>query len=68
VGHTFLPGHRIRIEITSSSAPWSHPNPNTGNPVATDTDWKVAQQTIYHDRARPSRVVLPVMPKREAAR
>jgi putative CocE/NonD family hydrolase len=64
VGHAFLPGHRIRIEVTSSAAPWINPNQNTGNPVATDTDWKVAQQTIYHDRARPSRVVLPMMPKR----
>jgi putative CocE/NonD family hydrolase len=68
VGHAFLPGHRIRIEVTSSAAPWINPNQNTGNPVATDTEWKVAQQTIYHDRARPSRVVLPVMPKRRPRR
>jgi len=64
VGHRFLAGHRIRIEISSSAVPFINPNQNTGNPVATDTEWKVANQTIYHDRARPSRVVLPVMPKR----
>jgi putative CocE/NonD family hydrolase len=62
VGHAFLAGHRIRIEISSSATPFVNPNQNTGNPVATDTEWKVAHQTIYHDRARPSRVVLPVMP------
>jgi putative CocE/NonD family hydrolase len=63
VGHTFLAGHRMRIEISSSAAPFVNPNQNTGNPIATDTEWKVANQTIYHDRARPSRVVLPVMPR-----
>ncbi len=61
MGHTFLPGHKIRIEISSSAAPFLNPNQNTGNPVATDTEWKVAHQTIYHDQARLSRVVLPVI-------
>jgi hypothetical protein len=60
-GYTFLAGHRIRIEISSSHAPYINPNQNTGNPVATDTEWKVAHQTIYHDRTRPSRVVLPTI-------
>jgi putative CocE/NonD family hydrolase len=60
-GYTFLAGHRIRVEISSSFAPYVNPNPNTGNPVATDTEWKVARQTIYHDRARPSRLLLPVV-------
>ncbi len=64
IGHAFLPGHRIRIEISSSAAPAYNPNQNTGNPVATDTEWKIAHQTIYHDRARPSRLLLPWMPKR----
>jgi len=34
----------------------------TGNPIATDTQWRVAQQTIYHDRVFPSAVILPVFP------
>jgi hypothetical protein len=62
IAHSFEPGHRIRLEISSSSAPGYTPNQNTGNPVATDTEWKVAHQTIYHDRARPSSIMLPVMP------
>ena len=37
-----------------------NPNQNTGNPIATDTEWKVARQTIFHDRQRPSALVLPV--------
>ena len=37
-------------------APYYNPNQNTGNPVATDTVWKVARQTIYHDKGRPHRL------------
>ena len=60
VGHTFLPGHRIRVEISSSAYPLIFPNQNTGNPIATDTEWRVAQQTVYHDRNHPSALILPV--------
>jgi hypothetical protein len=61
IAHSFEPGHRIRLEISSSSAPSYNPNQNTGNPVATDTEWKVAHQTVYHDRTRVSSVTLPVV-------
>ena len=60
--HTFLPGHRIRVRITSSFYPWVFPNPNTGNPIATDTHApRHARQTVFHDGQRPSRLLLPVM-------
>jgi len=62
IGHAFLPGHRIRLEISSSSYPAYNPNQNTGNPVATDTEWRTAQQAIHHDRRYPSRLILPVIP------
>jgi len=62
MGHVFLPGHRIRLEISSSAYPILHPNPNTGNPIATDTQQQVAHQTIYHDLEHPSSVLLPVIP------
>lgn len=62
IAHSFLPGHRVRIEISSSAYPFIAPNQNTGNPVATDTDWKVANQTIYHEHDYPSHVMLPVLP------
>lgn len=60
-GHTFLAGHRIRLEITSSAFPFCNPNQNTGNPVATDTEWKIAHQKVFHDSLRPSRIILPVV-------
>jgi len=61
IAHSFQPGHRIRIEISSSAYPFFNPNQNTGNPVATDTDWKVAHQKIMHTSRWPSAVVLPVV-------
>jgi putative CocE/NonD family hydrolase len=61
IGHAFLPGHRIRIEISSSASPMFNPNQNTGNPIATDTEWKTANQKILHDKAHPSALVLPVV-------
>lgn len=63
IAHQFKAGHRVRLEISSSAAPYYNPNQNTGNPVATDTVWKVARQTIHHDRARASSITLPLMPK-----
>ncbi|HKP28644.1 MAG TPA: CocE/NonD family hydrolase [Gemmatimonadales bacterium] len=61
VAHTFRSGHRIRLEVSSSAAPLFAPNPNTGLPIATDTTSRVARNTVYHDRARASQVILPVI-------
>jgi len=60
IAHTFGPGHRMRLEISSSSAPTYAVNQNTGGPIATDTTWRVAHQTVFHERGRQSSVVLPV--------
>ncbi len=61
IAHSFEPGHRIRVEISSSAAPRYNPNQNTGNPVATDIEWRTARQAIYHDASHPSALVLPVV-------
>jgi len=61
IGHRFLPGHRVRIELTSSNFPLVDPNTNTGAPPATDTGHRVAQQTVFHDAERASHVLLPVL-------
>jgi hypothetical protein len=37
-------------------------NPNTGEPLARHTRMVTAEQTVFHDAARPSHVVLPVIP------
>lgn len=55
-------GDRIRVEISSSDYPQFAPNPNTGQPFGTSADQRPADQTILHDAAHPSDVVLPVIP------
>jgi putative CocE/NonD family hydrolase len=62
VGHTFLPTHRIRLEVSSSCFPLADPNTNTGTDIAIDTAPRKAQQTVLHDALHPSRLLLPVMP------
>lgn len=57
----FLPGHRVRVEISSSNFPQFDRNPNTGHAFGMDAEMVTANQTIYHDAERPSHVVLPVV-------
>ncbi|MGD9893530.1 MAG: CocE/NonD family hydrolase [Dehalococcoidia bacterium] len=61
--NVFLPGHRIRVEISSSNFPRFDRNPNTGRPIATETECVPAQQHVYHDAEHPSHITLPVMPR-----
>lgn len=56
----FLPGHRIRVDVTSSSFPRWERNLNTGANNATTTAMRPAQQTLMHDAAHPSHILLPV--------
>jgi putative CocE/NonD family hydrolase len=63
--NVFRPGHRIRVDVTSSSFPYLDRNSNTGNPLGEDgpEDLQPAVQTVFHDVARPSHLVLPVIPR-----
>ncbi len=61
-GNTFLKGHRIRVEISSSNFPRFDRNSNTGGPVEQAPKLVKANQTVYHDSAHPSCLVLMVMP------
>ena len=58
----FEKGHRIRLDVTSSSFPRFARNLNTGEDVGTGTRMEVAKQTILHTDRYPSHVVLPVLP------
>ncbi len=60
--NVFRAGHRIRLDITSSSFPRWDSNLNTDAPYGEGTESVVARQTIVHDRAHPSYVVLPIVP------
>ena len=58
----FAKGHRLRLEVTSSNFPRYARNQNTGLPLGTSADMKTARQTILHDAAHPSHLILPVIP------
>jgi putative CocE/NonD family hydrolase len=59
--NVFLPGHRIRLEISSSNFPRFDRNPNTGGPIASETTLKTARQTVYHGAQYSSRIILPII-------
>lgn len=60
VVHRFAAGHRIRLTIASSSFPNFLPNAGTSEPPYLATKAVSAENTIYHDRDRPSKLILPV--------
>lgn len=59
-GITLRAGHRLRVEVTSSSHPRWERNLNTGESAAVSSRSEVARQRIFHDPQRPSRVTLTV--------
>jgi len=61
----FKAGHRLRVDIAGASFPQFDRNPGNGAPSATATeeDFVVQHQTVFHDGARPSHITLPVVPR-----
>jgi uncharacterized protein len=57
----FVPGHRIRLDISSSNFPKFDVNPNTGEPEGLARRKRVAVNTVFMDAERPSRVMLPLL-------
>jgi len=56
----FETGHRIRVDISSSSFPMYDINPNTGERLGRHSHIKSVHNTVYHDAEHPSSLVLPV--------
>jgi uncharacterized protein len=58
----FLPGHRIRLEVSSSNFPRYDRNSNTGRVIATESaeNFVTAVNTILHGPDHSSRLTLPV--------
>lgn len=63
ISHVVAAGHSLRVHVTSSDFPRWERNLNTGSRTGFGTDMVVAQQTLYHDSGRPSRITLPVVPR-----
>jgi hypothetical protein len=58
----FLRGHRIRLDVSSSNFPRFDVNPNTGEAIGRERRRVVADNTVFHERGRESRVVVPIIP------
>ncbi|RKU34122.1 hypothetical protein C6496_20775 [Candidatus Poribacteria bacterium] len=59
--NVFLPGHRVRVSVTSSCFPRFDRNLNTGGPIHNEAAGQIAINTVMHDEMRPSHIVLPVI-------
>jgi predicted acyl esterase len=51
------------VDISSSNFPRFDVNPTTGGPLGEPGPVVVAENTIYHDAARPSHLLLPIIPQ-----
>jgi uncharacterized protein len=60
--NVFLPGHKLRLEISSSNFPRFDRNLNTGGDQAHETRTVKANNILFHDKEHPSALVLPVVP------
>ncbi|MEO5878080.1 MAG: CocE/NonD family hydrolase [Streptosporangiaceae bacterium] len=61
VAHQFKKGHRLRVHVASGAYPKVASNPGTGEPIATARTLVTADQEVFHDPARPSALLLPVV-------
>lgn len=62
-GMVFKAGHRIRVTIASAAFPKYARNLNTGGDNNADSTFVRARQRVLHDRAHPSYITLPVIPR-----
>src|SRR5712664_67529 len=60
--NVFLAGHKLRLEVSSSNFPRFDRNLNTGEDQARATRMVKATNVIYHDKAHPSALILPLVP------
>jgi predicted acyl esterase len=63
--HTFRRGHRIMVQVQSSWFPLTDRNPQifTDIPYAKPADFRVATETIFHQRDAASGIELMVLPQ-----
>ena len=60
--NVFLAGHKLRLEVSSSNFPRFDRNLNTGEEQARGTRMIKATNVVYHDKAHPSALILPIVP------
>jgi hypothetical protein len=65
----FNTGHKIRVTVASTGAPFYEPNPNTGEPLTLDFPEKtvVAKNTVHHNRQHASKIIAPIPKERNVS-
>jgi putative CocE/NonD family hydrolase len=58
--HRYRKGHCVRLQVSSGSHPRYARNLGSGEPLATATTFRVADQEVLHDPDHPSAIALPV--------
>ncbi len=57
--NAFLPGHRLRLDVTSSDFPNYDRNHNTAADQNADAELKTVEQTVHHGGEYATKVILP---------
>lgn len=62
MSQVFNAGHRIRVTVASTGAPFYEPNPQTGEAPTIEfpANASVATNTVHHNRVDASRIIAPV--------
>ncbi|MEQ1826687.1 MAG: CocE/NonD family hydrolase [Pirellula sp.] len=62
ISQIFNVGHRIRVTVASTGAPFYEPNPNTGEPLTIEFPAKteVATNAVHHNQQHASRIIAPI--------
>jgi hypothetical protein len=58
--HVFMPGHSIRVTVTSSDFPWYARSMNQFGPVRLQGTPRVAHNTVHFGGEYPSKCILPI--------
>lgn len=58
--HVFMPGHAMRISITSSDFPWYARSMNRFGPVRSQGEPRTARNTVHFGAQYPSKCILPM--------
>lgn len=64
ISQIFAKGHRIRVTVASTGAPFFEPNPNTGEPLGQEfpANAVTATNTVQLNKQHASRVIAPLQP------
>ena len=62
ISQIFNKGHRIRVTVCSTAAPFYEPNPNSSAPISPDfpKDAQAAENSIFHQAGAASRIIAPL--------